>query len=115
MHQREYEEDPRHGMLQKEGESEEEYIASLKEDFALSKQLLEEGVGNEVFVIIYPHGKRTELTDRILEECGAEISVTVEKGINLIKFGDTASLRELLRINMDDSIGRDELSALLEP
>ena len=115
MHQREYEEDPRHGMLQKEGESEEDYIASLKEDFALSKQLLEEGVGNEVFVIIYPHGKRTELTDRILEECGAEISVTVEKGINLIKFGDTASLRELLRINMDDSIGRDELSTLLEP
>ena len=114
MHQREYEEAPRHGMLQKEGESEEEYIASLKNDFALSKQLLEEGVGNEVFVIIYPHGKRTELTDSVLKESGAEISVTVEKGINFIKFGDTECLRELLRINMDDSIGRKELESILQ-
>ena len=114
MHQNELDEDPRKGMLQKENESEEDYIKAIRNDFFVSKSLLESGIGSRCFVIIYPHGKCTPLADSVLAEMGAEISVTVEKGINTVKKGDMSSLRYLCRFNMDDDISVEELLALVE-
>ncbi len=114
MHQNELDEDPRKGMLQKENESEEDYIKAIRNDFFISKSLLESEIGSPCFVIVYPHGKCTPLADSVLKEMGAEISVTVEKGISTVKMGDMSSLRFLCRFNMDDNISGEELIALLE-
>ena len=114
MHQNELDEDHRKGMLQKENESEEDYIRAIRDDFFISKSLLESEIGNSCFVIIYPHGKCTPLADSVLAKMGAEISVTVEKGISTVKMGDMSSLRYLCRLNMDDDIGGEELLALVE-
>lgn len=114
MHNNSLDTDYRDGMLQKDGESEKHYIEVLREDFSMSREQIEQGVGNDVFVITYPHGKCTSLTDVVLSEEGAIISVTVENGINEILKGLPQSLRQLKRINMTDSIKGDELIALLE-
>lgn len=114
MHQISLDEDPRIGMLPKENETEEEYAAALRLDFAASKAQIEQGVGNEVFVIVYPHGKSNPLLDEVLSSSGAEISVTVEAGINVVEYGNTASLRSLCRINMDDGVSGEMLTAMLE-
>ncbi len=114
MHQNELDEDHRKGMLQKENESEEDYIRAIRDDFFISKSLLESEIGNSCFVIVYPHGKCTPLADSVLAKMGAEISVTVEKGINTVKMEDMSTLRFLCRFNMDDSISGEELIALIE-
>jgi peptidoglycan/xylan/chitin deacetylase (PgdA/CDA1 family) len=114
MHQNELDEDPRKGMLQKENESDEDYIKAIRNDFFTSKTLLESEIGNSCFVIVYPHGKCTSLADSVLAEMGAEISVTVEKGISTVKKGDMSSLRFLCRLNMDDNISGEELILLLQ-
>lgn len=114
MHQNELDEDHRKGMLQKENESEEDYIKAIRDDFFISKSLIESEIGNSCFVIIYPHGKCTPLADSVLAKMGAEISVTVEKGISTVKVGDMSTLRYLCRLNMDDEISGEELIALIE-
>lgn len=114
MHQNELDEDPRKGMLQKENESEEDYIKAIRNDFFISKTLLESEIGSPCFVIVYPHGKCTPLADSVLKEMGAEISVTVENGISTVKMWDMSTLRFLCRINMDDNISGEELLAFLK-
>lgn len=109
MHNNSLDTDFRDGVLMKDGESEDAYINALETDFARSKSEIESGVGNEVFVITYPFGKREELTDIVLGEAGARISVTVEEGVNEIIKGLPQSLRCLKRINMTSDIGGDEL------
>lgn len=114
MHQTQLDTDPREGVLKRDGESEEEYIAALRADFERSKRELEEGIGGEVFVITYPNGKYDELSEVVLSEKGAEVSVTVESGTNDIIKGLGQSLRSLRRINMTDAIDGEALLALLE-
>ncbi len=113
MHQNELDEDPRKGMLQKDNESEDDYIKAIRDDFFISKSLLESEIGVDCFVIVYPHGKCTPLADSVLAGMGAEISVTVEPGINIVRIGDMNSLRFLCRFNMDDDISGEELVSLL--
>ena len=113
MHQNELDEDPRKGMLQKENESEDDYIKAIRDDFFISKSLLESEIGVDCFVIVYPHGKCTPLADSVLAGMGAEISVTVEPGINIVRIGDMNSLRFLCRFNMDDDTSGEELISLL--
>ncbi|MBQ8005966.1 MAG: polysaccharide deacetylase family protein, partial [Clostridia bacterium] len=114
MHQNSYDEDPRDGMLQKKGEREADYISALRLDFSLSSKQLSEGIGNDVFVITYPHGKYTPLTDAVLMESGAEISVTVENGTNEIIKGLPQSLRGLKRLNMTDAVSGEALLEMIE-
>ncbi|MBQ8208395.1 MAG: polysaccharide deacetylase family protein [Clostridia bacterium] len=113
MHQTYLDTDPRTGVLPREDESEKEYITALAEDFIKSKELMESGIGNEVFVITYPHGKYTELSEAVLAENGAEVSVTIKEGINEITKGLPQSLRGLRRFNMTDSISGDALLRML--
>lgn len=109
MHMNSLDTDFRDGMLPKKGESEDEYINALRSDFARSKSELEDGIGNDVFVITYPFGKYTDLTDTVLAEAGAKVSVTVEGGINEITKGLPQSLRQLRRLNMTSEISGGEL------
>lgn len=113
MHQNEYDEDMRDGMLKKDVESENEYIFALREDFARSREELEGGIGNEVFVITYPHGKFSELTDIVLMESGALVSVSTREGVNEITKGLMQSLRGLQRLNMTDEVSESALIRLL--
>lgn len=113
MHQNEYDKDMRDGMLKKDGESEKEYIFALREDFRRSKEQLESGIGNEVFVITYPHGKFSELTDIVLMENGALVSVSTREGVNEITKGLMQSLRGLRRLNMTDEISGGKLLRMI--
>ncbi|MGN1047790.1 MAG: polysaccharide deacetylase family protein [Eubacteriales bacterium] len=99
----------REGVLQTEKESEKEYIAALREDFGTSKSELEAGIGNKVFVMTYPYGKYSELTEVIMMQSGAKVSVTVSEHINEISKGLPQSLRALGRLNMDDNVSGSAL------
>ncbi len=109
MHQNDYDTPKRDGVFPLDNESEEDYIKALEKDFNTSVELLRTAIGNEVFVITYPFGKNNEISEIVLSECGADISVTVEYGINEILRGLPQSLRKLKRINMTDDTSGAEL------
>ncbi len=113
MHQNSYDSDPRDGVLPKSGEKEKDYIEALKNDFEHSKSQLEDGIGNKVFAIAYPHGKYTELTDVVLMQSGAKVSISVEPGVNYILKGLPQSLRGLCRFNMTNEISGEELIKMI--
>ncbi len=114
MHNNSLDTDFRDGMLKKATETDGEYALALENDWKRSKSELETGIGNNVFVILYPFGKYTETTDRILKEAGAKISVTSDAGVSRVSYGDADTLRLLKRFNIDDSLTGAQLIELIE-
>ena len=103
----------RDSVLKLDNESEQEHRAALESDFSLSKSLIEEGVGNRVFVLSYPHGDYTTVSEEISAELGFTITVTTKHGTNRIKIGDENCLRTLNRYTITDNISADDLIKLL--
>jgi peptidoglycan/xylan/chitin deacetylase (PgdA/CDA1 family) len=104
----------RDGVLQKDGESEKEYINVFKEDYLKSKREIEENTGNRVTAYFYPFGKYTVLTEALLREMGNRVSVTTNPGINTIVKGLPQSLNGLKRIAVPASSDTETLLELLE-
>lgn len=100
----------RQGVLQKPGETEEEYIAASKADVAACMRMIEEGVGVPPTVFAYPYGLYTDLSEVLLSEAGIKVTLTVEPGMNTVVKGLPQSLRALKRI----PVGELSPDALLE-
>lgn len=92
--------DCREGVLQKNGESENDYIFAFKQDYLRSRDEIEKGVGNKVFVYTYPFGEYSELTETLLRELGNKITVSTHPGVSTVIKGLPQSLYVLKRINV---------------
>jgi len=103
----------RESVLKLDNESEQEHRAALENDFSLSKSLIEESVGNQVFVLSYPHGDYAAVSEEISAELGFTVTVTTKHGTNRIKIGDENCLRTLNRYTITDNISADDLIKLL--
>lgn len=102
MHQSEtMDADPRTGVLQKEKESEEDYIEAFRSDFRRSREQLEE-MGADVSVFAYPLGYYTELSEVLLREEGIKVTLTVNDGVAEIIKGLPQSLLNLERLNITE-------------
>lgn len=104
----------RDGVLPKEGESEEEYIQTFREDYLKSKSLIEQNVPNQVTAYFYPFGKYTVLTEALLREMGNRVSITVQPGMNTIVKGLPQSLYGLKRYGVPTNLDTKQLLDLLE-
>lgn len=99
----------RTGVLQMEGESDEDYAAAFTADFLRSKEQLESALGVECQVFTYPYGLWNDRTEEILQSLGVQVTVTIDPGVNAIVQGDPQSLYHLKRINVPGGMTAQEL------
>lgn len=92
--------DYRIGVYQKAGESEEDYIKAVTDDFNKSKEAVEEALGTEVIAFAYPYGYYNDLTEVLLSRMGVEITVTSNYGCNTVVKGLPQTLRAMNRISV---------------
>lgn len=102
-------EDCRNGVLQKEGEREDEYVTALTEDFLKSKDQLEPQLDVFCQVYTYPGGLYTELSEVVLHSLGIRVTVTTDYGVNQIIKGIPQSLYRLKRMNVEGGLEADDL------
>lgn len=104
----------RDGVLRNAGETEENYVLALKEDFTKSKEGIESVLGNTCNVYTYPYGFHDDLSDAVLSEMGVLVSVLSEHGTNTVVKGIPQSLLGLKRLNVSGSMNKDDVIKLLE-
>ena len=104
----------REGALKKEGESAEDYRDALLEDFAQYCRRREGRVSTPLTALSYPFGLCSGETDRVLEEAGAVLTVTVREHCNTVFAGRPGTLRRLGRFNVDEDITGEALVRKLE-
>jgi len=115
MHQHEpFEQGPfRRGVLQRADESEEEYIAAFREDFARSAAQIYEMLGHRSIVFSYPFGLSNNLTDDLLREMGVYITLKITPGVNTVTRGDSDSLMSMHRLNVPGDMSPEQLIAMI--
>jgi len=104
----------RNGVLQKSGESEEAYIAFLRNDFQTMDQMFTETLGRSVGVIAYPFGYTSALNELIFKEEGAYATVTSSAKTNTIIKGLPQSLRSMGRYPVRGEYTADQVLEMLQ-
>lgn len=92
--------DCRRGVLQMHGEAEPDYIAALTQDYTRAQEQLSGLPGKVLPVFTYPFGAYSELSERVLQALGVQVTVTTEGGANRLVKGEPETLRLLHRIHV---------------
>ena len=111
---REWDSEYREGASKLKGESDKKFAELFKADLEKSKAEIEQNVGNRVFALSYPEGIHSTLTDVCARECGFDVTVTVDEGINTVVKGLPQSLYNLKRIGMYTNIDDKKLIELIK-
>lgn len=90
----------RRGVLQMPGEAEPDYIAALTQDYTRAQEQLAGLPGKALPVFTYPNGAYSELSERVLQALGVQVTVTTEGGANRLVKGEPETLRLLHRIHV---------------
>lgn len=90
---------PRFGLAQKYGESDEQYVATIRNDIDKLQKILFEHTGKQCRVLAYPFGKYNTLAEQALVDMGFRMMFTCNEGVSTIKRGKPESLYKLKRIN----------------
>lgn len=90
----------RRGVLQMRGEAEPDYIAALTQDYTRAQEQLAGLPGKVLPVFTYPFGAYSELSERVLQEQGVQVTVTIADGANRLVKGEPETLRLLRRIHV---------------
>ena len=103
----------REGILQQSGESEENYIASLRRDTETFIDIYEQNMGYRPFVFAFPYGKHDTLAEVLLLEYGFKMTFTTQTGSNEIIKGLPQSLYGLRRYTVSGEMSGNDLVELL--
>lgn len=106
--------DCRRGVLQMPGEAEPDYIATLTQDYTHAQEQLAGLPGKVLPVFTYPFGAYSELSERVLQEQGVQVTVTIANGANRLVKGEPETLRLLRRINVPAGMEPDALLSSID-
>lgn len=106
--------DCRRGVLQMPGEAEPDYIAALTQDYTHAQEQLAGLPGKVLPVFTYPFGAYSELSERVLQEQGVQVTVTIADGANRLVKGEPETLRLLRRINVPAGMEPDALLSSID-
>lgn len=106
--------DCRRGVLQMPGEAEPDYIAALTQDYTHAQEQLAGLPGKVLPVFTYPFGAYSELSERVLQEQGVQVTVTIANGANRLVKGEPETLRLLRRINVPAGMEPDALLSSID-
>lgn len=104
----------RRGVLQMPGEAEPDYIAALTQDYKHAQEQLAGLPGKVLPVFTYPFGAYSELSERVLQEQGVQVTVTIANGANRLVKGEPETLRLLRRINVPAGMEPDALLSSID-
>lgn len=106
----------RQGVQPLPGESDWDYAAALRADFDAVQTLLApaRAPDQRAVVVTYPYGLTGELTEVVMAEAGADVTVTTAPGTAEIVRGLPQSLRRLPRHMISQTTTAQELLALIE-
>ena len=90
---------PRFGISQKYGESDEQYVAALRNDIDKLQKILFEHTGKQCRVLAYPFGKYNTIAENTLVNMGFRMMFTCNEGVSYVTRGKPESLYKLKRIN----------------
>lgn len=100
----------RKGILQKETESEEDYLAFLRQD----QEAMEALLGDSAKILAYPFGVRSELSEVALADMGVYMTLTTEGRVNTLVKGLSQSLRQLGRFRVTEEQTGEDLLAMMQ-
>lgn len=103
----------RQGILQREDESEADYIRFIREDCETMNGLLQEACDKNAGVLAYPYGFYSNLSEVLLHEMGIYATVTTESGTNTIVKGIPQSLRQMKRYTVTGETTVEQLLGML--
>lgn len=106
--------DCRRGVLQMPDEAEPDYIAALTQDYKHAQEQLAGLPGKVLPVFTYPFGAYSELSERVLQEQGVQVTVTIADGANRLVKGEPETLRLLRRINVPAGMEPDALLSSID-
>lgn len=106
--------DCRRGVLQMPSEAEPDYIAALTQDYTHAQEQLAGLPGKVLPVFTYPFGAYSELSERVLQEQGVQVTVTIADGANRLVKGEPETLRLLRRINVPAGMEPDALLSSID-
>lgn len=96
--------------VKRDGESAGDFTVRFTEDYnRLSDDIYRE-TGGSVTVFAYPHGIYDELTESLLENLGARVTLTTDAGMNTVRRGHPEDLYLMKRYNIG---GETDIDALL--
>ena len=104
----------RRGVLQMPGEAEPDYIAALTQDYTRAQEQLAGLPGTPLPVFTYPFGAYSELSERVLQELGVQVTITIADGANRLVKGEPETLRLLRRINVPTGMEPDVLLSSID-
>lgn len=117
MHQESFLEDGeyiRENAIKLQNETEENYILSMQDDFNTMKNIFNDYLGKDTLVFTYPHGKNTELSEKVLKDLGVVMTITTQNGNNLIQKGNSECLYKIKRYNICNEVSSEQLLKYLE-
>ena len=94
----------RENILQLSGESEEDYVQALTEDFTRSRALLEGATGQPVDVLAYPAGQYSTLAQVTLQSLGVHVTLSTNPGVNTVVKGLPQTLYAMLRFGITEDV-----------
>lgn len=106
----------RHGVLQREDESEADYAAFLQGDCARFNEVMEPVLGRKADILAYPYGQCSPLSEILLAREGIYATVTTVPGVNTLVKGLPQTLRAMDRYDIEamDLTGEELLDLLAE-
>ena len=108
-----YDANPRKGILRNPGESEADYAAALRSDYAKNAALIKSAAGADTFAFAYPFGHHDTLSSILLRQLGAELTFTSDPGVNTVIKGLPQSLYGLKRLTVTGGTTGDGLLKMI--
>jgi peptidoglycan/xylan/chitin deacetylase (PgdA/CDA1 family) len=91
----------------KDGETEQEYIARVKEELYGSKKIMDRKLGQDTYFLAYPFGRYDQQSIQMAREAGYKMAMSVKRGGNAF-FSNPLTLRrdQILEKDMQSFISR---------
>ena len=109
-----YDENPRSGILRRDGEGEQDYIHALRDDCEKEADLIRCVTGLDVLAFAYPFGYHDASSAELLREMGIKMTFTTEPGQNTLIQGEPSSLMDMRRYTIDGSVSPEALLRIVE-
>ncbi len=104
----------RRGILRRDDESEDEYLAFLESDFDRVESIFAGELDKKPTVLSYPYGLHEKLAAVYASRRGYDITLTTDPHVNTLIKGLPQSLYELGRFQLDDSVSPEVLLEMIK-
>lgn len=104
----------RPNILPLSGETEQQYISALKNDFKKQQELLNQAGAGNIEAVAYPYGTYNAVSEAVLKSLGVKITLSTDRNhINSIIKGVPQSLFLMGRLSINDDLTEEEILAYL--